>query len=482
MQNTTFYVAANETLGVVKDYANARTAAAPTLVRAVAAGLKIRLFRCRDGLEPYPMSAFANIVSWQWAMDTDFNATTGYKLIGDSGNITVGSVTERVDDEEITYTEVTIPISNMNTEELAAWLGTEKSKTGLHGELVGFDAEAKQVFILQVENFTVRNRITSIGNPTPIEPDYLTAAQVRALLSSGMECQFSENESNWHFTQTLDDKFVQFRLRGDVNGVWSDAIALAAGQKGDAGADSFCLVAYASDSTGENFSFTPSNDLKFRAEIHSTVAISNPSAEDFSDAIWVKYLGDDGTGVGDMTKNVYDTNDDGKVNSAELADVATKANSAPWSGITGKPASFAPAAHTHGMNDISNPVWQKVYTAANPKTLYLDSPIVRNSAVNGSGTIELEFTSIMTKSGGMAYSIGQAEMLTWEYHVPCSANVSGVSLGSMNSSMVGINIPDSLELLNGNPTCHVFVIRAVYRSGSVKNICFQANYAYSYEV
>ena len=52
MQNTIFYVAANETLGVVKDYANARTAAAPTLVRAVAAGLKIRLFRCRVVLNP----------------------------------------------------------------------------------------------------------------------------------------------------------------------------------------------------------------------------------------------------------------------------------------------------------------------------------------------------------------------------------------------------------------------------------------------
>ena len=73
-------------------------------------------------------------------------------------------------------------------------------------------------------------------------------------------------------------------------------------------------------------------------------------------------------------------------------------------------------------------------------------------------------------------------MLTWEYHVPCSARVSGVSLGSVNCSMVGINIPDSLELVNGNTTCHVFVIRAVYRSGSVNNVCFQANYAYSYEV
>ena len=482
MQNTTFYVAANETLGVVKDYANAKTAAAPTLVRGVEACLKMRLFLNRDGTEPYPLTAFANIASWQWAMDTDFNEATAYKLVGDSGNITVGSVTETVDDEEITYTEVTIPISNMNTAELVAWLGTDKSKTGLHGELVGFNADAKQVFILQVENFTVRNRITSIGNPTPIEPDYLTAAQVRALLASGMECQFSEDSVDWHSAQTTDDGFIRFRLRGDANGVWSDAIELVAGPKGDAGTDSFCYVAYASDSTGTGFSLTPTSGLKFRAEIHSTMAIPNPTAEDFSDVVWVKYIGDDGTGVGDMTKNVYDTNDDGKVNSAEVSDVATTANSAPWCGITGKPASFIPTAHEHGMTDISNPVWQKVYSASNPKTLYLDSPIVRNSSLNGSGTIVLEFTSVMTKSGGSAYSFGQSEMMTWEYHVPCSARVSGVSLGSVNCSMVGINIPDSLELVNGNTTCHVFVIRAVYRSGSVNNVCFQANYAYSYEV
>ena len=36
MQNTIFYVAANETLGVVKDYANAKTVTPPTLVRGVA--------------------------------------------------------------------------------------------------------------------------------------------------------------------------------------------------------------------------------------------------------------------------------------------------------------------------------------------------------------------------------------------------------------------------------------------------------------
>ena len=47
------------------------------------------------------------------------------------------------------------------------------------------------------------------------------------------------------------------------------------------------------------------------------------------------YNGADGGGAGDMTKAIYDSDDDGKVNAAEVADAA------PWAGITGKPAVIA---------------------------------------------------------------------------------------------------------------------------------------------
>ncbi len=481
MQNTTFYVAANETLGVVKDYANAKTVTPPTLVRGVAACLKMRLFAKNDGTEAYPLSAFASVVSWQWAMDSDFNEATTYKLVGDNGDIAVASVTESIDGEEIVYTEITIPISGMNTTELAAWLGTEKSKSGLAGELVGFDADGGQIFILQVENFTVRNRITSIGNPTPVAPDYLTAAQVRALLAAGMECEFSADGATWHSAQTASDAFARFRLRGESSSVWSDAVALVVGPKGDPGKDSFCYVAYASDATGTGFSLTPASGLKFRAEIHVVTEITNPTAEDFSDVVWVKYLGDDGQGVGDMTKAVYDSDADGKVNSAEEADHAANANAVPWNGVTGKPSIFAPAAHAHAMAEISNPVYQKVYAASNPKTHFLDSPVIKNTNTNSSGTLELDFTAVMDKAGGSAYSAVDGVMLTWEYHATCGATVTAVTVGSVNCSMVGVNIPETLELVNSAATVHVFAIRAVYKSGAVNNLRFQANYAYSYE-
>lgn len=42
--------------------------------------------------------------------------------------------------------------------------------------------------------------------------------------------------------------------------------------------------------------------------------------------------------VGDMLKSIYDTDNDGKVDAAD---------SVPWSGVTDKPSTFAPSAHTH---------------------------------------------------------------------------------------------------------------------------------------
>lgn len=51
--------------------------------------------------------------------------------------------------------------------------------------------------------------------------------------------------------------------------------------------------------------------------------------------------------VGDMLKSIYDTNNDGKVDSAE------KADSVPWSGVTGKPSTFNPDSHVHSAGDIS---------------------------------------------------------------------------------------------------------------------------------
>ena len=52
-------------------------------------------------------------------------------------------------------------------------------------------------------------------------------------------------------------------------------------------------------------------------------------------------------GPGDMLKSAYDTDNDGKVDAAEVADAA------PWAGITGKPTSFTPSAHSHPISQVT---------------------------------------------------------------------------------------------------------------------------------
>ena len=480
MQNVKFYVAAPQTLGTVRDYANAKNATAPTLVRGCAVCLKMRLFANADGDASYPLEQLANIVSWQWAMDKDFSEATNYILEADNADIAVAAVMDTVDGTEIEYTEISIPISDMNTEELAAWLGTAKSQTGLAGELVGFDADSIQVFVLQVENFTVRNRITSLGSPTPIDPDYLTAAQVRALIAAGIAVQYSvDGSTGWHDTQTDADRYIHVRSASDDNAVWSSAIGLVVGPKGDTGVDSFCYVAYASDALGTGWSATPANALKYRAEIHVSEEIAEPGVADFSDAVWVKYLGDDGTGVGDMLKSLYDADDDGVVDAAEHA---AAADAVPWTGIEGKPETFAPSSHTHDMSAISDPVRQKVVSESNPVTLYLDTPVLMNGTVQSGTSLAIDFTAIKDKaSGGAAYAGLSGDFFTWEYHVTCSQDIVGVTIGSLNSTMVGISIPETLERVNNANTVHVFVVRGIYKSGAINGLKLQVNYAYSYE-
>jgi hypothetical protein len=108
-------------------------------------------------------------VSWSWQMDADFAQSTGIKLQGDTSHIAVSTVTEISDiNGEQVCTEISIPIESMNTVELDEWLGNGESKSGLHGELVGYNGDGTEVFVLQIKNFTIRSRISSSGAPTTI--------------------------------------------------------------------------------------------------------------------------------------------------------------------------------------------------------------------------------------------------------------------------------------------------------------------------
>lgn len=76
---------------------------------------------------------------------------------------------------------------------------------------------------------------------------------------------------------------------------------------------------------------------------HGTTDTYTITYSDATTSTFQVYNGADGNGAGDMLATTYDTNADGKVNSADSADAV------PWSGVTGKPASFPPDAHTHAQ-------------------------------------------------------------------------------------------------------------------------------------
>lgn len=63
------------------------------------------------------------------------------------------------------------------------------------------------------------------------------------------------------------------------------------------------------------------------------------SSYDLSEFVKQSELGN--AGFGDMLKSVYDKNNNGKIDAAETAD------SVPWTGVSGKPTTFAPSTHTH---------------------------------------------------------------------------------------------------------------------------------------
>lgn len=91
-----------------------------------------------------------------------------------------------------------------------------------------------------------------------------------------------------------------------------------------------------------------------------------------------------GFGAGDMAKSTYDTDNDGKVDAAEIADAV------PWSGITGKPTSFTPSSHSHSIAQITG-----LQTALDAKAP-LASPALTGSPTAPTATAGTNTTQIAT--------------------------------------------------------------------------------------
>jgi len=91
-----------------------------------------------------------------------------------------------------------------------------------------------------------------------------------------------------------------------------------------------------------------------------------------------------GFGAGDMAKSTYDTDNDGKVDAAEVADAV------PWSGVTGKPTSFTPSSHSHSIAQVTG-----LQTALDAKAP-LASPALTGSPTAPTATAGTNTTQIAT--------------------------------------------------------------------------------------
>ena len=294
MQNITFYVSAAETLGIVRDSANAKNMPAPTLVLGAPVCLKMRVFSTVENPQQYPIAELQQIANWKFVMDSDFDKNTNYKLIQDEGSITVSEVTEEINEIEQTFTEISIPISQMDTVEIEEFLGTSESKNTLAAELCGYDSAGDLAFILQIKNFTIRNRLTSVSGPSELPAIYLTADQVRALIASGVKLQYSETgvDGSWHEIQTDSDLYFRFASNVSENSVWSDAVKIPAGKDGTS---NYTYIAYASNANGDDFSLTASDNLAYIAFLISETKIESPSYADFQNVPFVKFIGGGGS-------------------------------------------------------------------------------------------------------------------------------------------------------------------------------------------
>jgi hypothetical protein len=97
-------------------------------------------------------------------------------------------------------------------------------------------------------------------------------------------------------------------------------------------------------------------------------------------------------GAGDMTKAVYDTNNDSIVDHAALADAA------PWTGITGKPSTFAPSAHASSHVTGGSDIIASVAAAASGLVPSPASAAQKGFRTNSAGTPSwrnLEFFNIV---------------------------------------------------------------------------------------
>ena len=223
MQTITMYLRAASVKGTLVDEWNQQVSSLPALTRGMRAELVLKLVDSNgsplDGLDAY--------ASWDFAVANDWDTATTPQLRVTEGITVEGNA-------------VRVPLTETNTEELIAALGTNESAT-FGGELAGFETgETTPGFLLQFD-ISIRNRRADAGTgrPAPVSDGSYTAAQIRALFAAKMAVQLSEDGETWYdaeIDETVPETAKWYRFRNALVGNgWSDPLPLIAGPRGIAG-------------------------------------------------------------------------------------------------------------------------------------------------------------------------------------------------------------------------------------------------------
>jgi hypothetical protein len=225
------------------DDSRKETSVLPVMFRGMPTELAVKLLNGNGSA--YPAAQLEGL-TWRMVASNVWNPAATPLM--ESTDITVEGSTIRVAIEET------------DTKELAAVIGTMESVT-LGAEIYGIPAgEEKPSVILQF-GLKVRNRRAGTGEPTSVAEDGVTATQVKALLSAGMEVQCSTDGERW---ETPDGEHMRdyrwHRLRNTAlpSAEWSEPIPLIVGATGPAGSIEIGSVAKGDEPSVTN-SGTPQN-------------------------------------------------------------------------------------------------------------------------------------------------------------------------------------------------------------------------------
>ncbi len=259
----------------VADAIGRLTSDKPSIYRGQQTELHLHPIHAESG--NYALSELSDLTQWEFVLDNDWVSSDTPLIRVDSGIYVT---------EDDAGAVIVIPLDETNTLELIDVLA-DNARIVLGAELIGIAAGETSPEVIYQFDMQVKNRRTDSGTGTPTNvPDgNYSSVQIDALLANPGSFQFSiDGATNWHETQASNDYYYRWSWDGENFG---DAIQLPDG------VTSYTYFAYASDNTGTGWSLIPTNSLKYRAEIVANTPLT-PIESDFSGAIWVKYIGDDG--------------------------------------------------------------------------------------------------------------------------------------------------------------------------------------------